>query len=1139
MNKKKKLLLTCATLGLLLTEQGVQAQSQIVGGGASDAKLTPGNVASGGTIGSIYSPNLFNGSANINIPIFDYGTDAGQFGVSFSYNTSGVKVDELAGPVGLHWNLAAGGSITRVVKDMPDEMNSYTHFISELGGGSPGDPTLEEYDFGIKGKWASYLGYAGTYQYDTSRYVDGESDDFIVSVGNLSFTFNIGNNGYLFTHPRNNVKVDILLNGNIVTQMPLVEGKGNNNDNISFVIRDNQGTVYYFSQGTKELKRFDNGFGSSVLDFFLCTSWKLDKVTLPGGNEINYQYYNNGNPYAVVAGLYNSVSAVEAAAPAIFQSSSQIISPTENIISSHVLASIVYPNDVTVSFTYDSNPSQRCDNPGNPGSYYGRALREIKISSGLNCQYFQLEQAYSIAPNSVTSATELPFGTPCTNIEAQNYRFYRMVLKGIKIANCDKTKTEPYYTFGYSNIGLPPRFSGAQDYFGYFNGQSLSSANAQMTIPYHTLIYGSGTFGVDKSDNANYTAAGNLAILKNAYGGSVLFTYEGHELSNHIPGLPTDPLFMGANANDGVRLKQTIEIDPHYYSGAGGVTTNYTYSGGQRFLTGGYFHYPSAVDNSNNINGYIFGGIYVTPHQFINGANHGYSNVTLVRKDASGNTLSKQNIKYSNFYNPVTGTTALTLAGSNKQYYQQPYTDKQYIRDWEIGNVLQTEEFDLHDNIVQRTVNVYSNELDTLSTMGNIINEKKLTVIKTVPAPHLTTVASDIYRPFTGRSLLARVSTEKFFSAIESFKDTAWYTYDTKYNVKTTTVKNSRGNYHVTNNVFNYDLVGHPGLNATLNTMNNMGLEKKVSVERWYMNGTNRVMTAWKLMDAVVTEFAFSGSRLLTKSVSALQSKNLIPFPDYTGIATITSPMPVTQYHKVNGTYNNTLPAGFRRISKVTQFDLRGNPVETQFLDQDSYSASVIDSVSGNKLAEANCRLTDMAYSGFETGTKGRWNYDGANVTAHVLSAPVISGKNALRIPGSSSNVLFSESLNAGKEYLVSFWSYGGIPGLSGAGLGNIPLLARFTWGGWTYYTGKFTAANSNAISFGNSGATCYLDDVRLHPANAQMQNWNYDQLLGVSSVADVTGRISRVSYDDFGRKTIVRDQERNIISKSEFHIAQ
>lgn len=81
--------------------------------------------------------NLYNGTVNSSVNIHNFKSNDISFPVSLSHNGSGVRVDDYGTWVGQSWNLNAGGSITRVMKNLPDEfigtVSSYNINTPALG----------------------------------------------------------------------------------------------------------------------------------------------------------------------------------------------------------------------------------------------------------------------------------------------------------------------------------------------------------------------------------------------------------------------------------------------------------------------------------------------------------------------------------------------------------------------------------------------------------------------------------------------------------------------------------------------------------------------------------------------------------------------------------------------------------------------------------------------------------------------------------------------------------------------------------------------------------------------------------------------------------------------------------------------
>jgi hypothetical protein len=70
-----------------------------------------------------YQVNLFTGIPDISIPLYEIKIGDLSVPITLNYHSSGIKVSDIASRVGLGWDLQAGGSITRKIKGMADEIS--------------------------------------------------------------------------------------------------------------------------------------------------------------------------------------------------------------------------------------------------------------------------------------------------------------------------------------------------------------------------------------------------------------------------------------------------------------------------------------------------------------------------------------------------------------------------------------------------------------------------------------------------------------------------------------------------------------------------------------------------------------------------------------------------------------------------------------------------------------------------------------------------------------------------------------------------------------------------------------------------------------------------------------------------------
>lgn len=224
----------------------------------------------------------------------------------------------------------------------------------------------------------------------------------------------------------------------------------------------------------------------------------------------------------------------------------------------------------------------------------------------------------------------------------------------------------------------------------------------------------------------------------------------------------------------------------------------------------------------------------------------------------------------------------------------------------------------------------------------------------------------------------------------------------------------------------------------------------------------------------------------------------------------------------------------YKLQEKYLLYDDYGNLLEKQI--KTNKRISYMYNYKGQYLVATvdNASNAQIAYTSFETGTTGFWTYDNAGVN-DMGSAGYAGRKAFLLAPGRS---LERTSL-PNYKYVVSFWqkTAGATPVLSVTGSpGAYAYLfsSQAVPGGWTYYEYRISATTSVKISGGD-----YIDEVRLHPIDAQMTTAAFIPLVGMQYTCDVSNHLSFYTYDDLGRLLFIKDLNGNIVKKMEYGVKQ
>ncbi len=163
-----------------------------------------------------------------------------------------------------------------------------------------------------------------------------------------------------------------------------------------------------------------------------------------------------------------------------------------------------------------------------------------------------------------------------------------------------------------------------------------------------------------------------------------------------------------------------------------------------------------------------------------------------------------------------------------------------------------------------------------------------------------------------------------------------------------------------------------------------------------------------------------------------------------------------------------------------------------------------------------NAADNEIAFTSFETNDGGGWQYPGTPVSGGFagISAYNLNQGNIVR-----------NGLNTSRNYVVSYWSQSG-----GANVNGTTGISKNTSNGWTRYEHIINAPASITVS-GN----VLIDELRLYPVDAQMTTFTHIPLIGVTATAAPNNTYNFYEYDAFGRLSVVRDLDRNILKQYDY----
>jgi YD repeat-containing protein len=212
-----------------------------------------------------------------------------------------------------------------------------------------------------------------------------------------------------------------------------------------------------------------------------------------------------------------------------------------------------------------------------------------------------------------------------------------------------------------------------------------------------------------------------------------------------------------------------------------------------------------------------------------------------------------------------------------------------------------------------------------------------------------------------------------------------------------------------------------------------------------------------------------------------------------------------------------------------------GNPVQVA---RNRAGLGVVGYVWGQRgetvLAQAmQARPSQLAYTGFEPLSAGRWQFAAAGVVPGGHT-----GEYAYRLE--ATRWVQRDALPGG-EYVVTCWAPqapalyvngAAAPAFQTEGAASIP-------GGWRQWRARVAVPAGGTVSVRPPTAQPLpVDELGLYPLGAQMTAYTHQALVGTTAQADATGRTTTYEYDGLGRLLRTRDEQGRILSQQQYHYA-
>lgn len=1023
----------------------------------------------------------FTGVPNIGIPIYTVQSSELSLPLSLNYHAGGNLVESVASWVGLGWSLGTIPSISRSVRGIPDENNGY---FSMFNGKT------------VKQLWDEQ--YSSVATFDNFRVAlfdgtaDSEPDIFNYSLPEESgkFFYNQESESFI-TFPKSNVKIT------------------RNGDSFTLIT---QGGIEYTFDVIETSKSSGATEGNHIN-----TSWYASTMTSASKKDIirfTYQTESQVRKTKNVVTKYHYLGGLSNGFPS---DNGSIL--TTNTNKTMVIDSIVFDNGY-VKF----NRNLEAYRTDLYGSY---SLKNISIYNNSNKLINKHEFTYHFKQGTGNSGT----GTACYG--ADNYSRNWMLLDKVEKVSTTDPNNKLSHAFTYNEAYFPAcRYSAAQDYWGYYNGNDF---NSDLTPPYFLPNSDTQIAGANRGIDPSKSKYGILTKIIYPTGGYTEFDFENNEAyANDLP-------------SQYVSENQMMAGDEYFYPGETLNETNF-------FQKTFSIDNPSdPVLNNDNING----GAIVSFDFFNPGCDlsSGQAN-ECARFTVSGPSLTTTDITIygSSFYLP-NGTYTMT-ASFNQPYPNTNYQDFIFITEWQKIAPNQTVNTYTGGLRIKETRSYASSYLSPITkkykyTSAYNSTESSGDIFGTPNFSHTNSITYHNSTPpqnGVNSSALLRVRSISNIQQVTQSGSPVGYSkvFEETNNVNET----GYTEYHFSNmREPSYNIFPYPPSESLV-------LERGLLIRR---NGYKKSNSGFDLVndsEIQYTSSAFDMAAEYPKSSLAIKWGNLF-ISDIDPSSYIAQRM--IDYNVIGGwrSISSETNTSFNDNDSIATKTLNyyDNPthlLKTRTVSIDSQGKRMISTIKYPQDVSSSIAITGLINQNrldkvIETKSYIDLDNDLVANSNELLSAQQNDYRVWYTDVITPEFIKTSKGINTLKSRIVfqSYYENGKVKEVSKAD--GIPVT--YLWGYNSQYpVAKIENAAYNDVeglfgsgfSLGTGGLSFAQENLlRSNLPQAMVTTYTYEPLIGVTSITDPRGDIITYHYDSFNRLEFVKDAEGNILSENKYNYKQ